>query len=494
MSHPRNPIELARQRRRRRELDEAGVREFRENDAAENAASAPPDDETIRLRGIWIADCYPISRGEDLLRRLRALKPRRRGIHGMLEGAISTLEGARTDPFRGGYSGEIPVVRPGSGLFPFSEPVELDLPESVDYMMAWLDAQVSALPTFMFQVHLTEEASLAADRALRRQYSSRSERHGSWTTYLTPTNQKSDAVIAERTRIVKELTSWMGELFPGLFASGALDGAYPMIEFWTTEEQRPFEPKAEETRKPRVRAGFDYMELMRWDRGFELWVAEGIEGAILRPVARFREDAPGEEAALELVARTADLFGGDDLKAYGDRETHGFMNRLHYTMFAVLSGWARRCALRGYEQEFASARQELRIASQRRRRGEVRRADLLADTELQLLQLRADLDPVLAYVRSTEGEPRRLRLSSADFILKEPLADGEKISWQDRDREAVEWFAERLERTVTELTEVSGAIIGVVAARANLRLQRHVRLFTLVAAVLAGVALYLQVK
>ena len=62
------------------------------------------------------------------------------------------------------------------------------------------------------------------------------------------------------------------------------------------------------------------------------------------------------------------------------------------------------------------------------------------------------------------------------------------------DEQTAIWFAERLTAAVQGLTEVSTAIVGVLTAQVNLRLQRHVRLLTFAAVAIAVVALILQLR
>jgi hypothetical protein len=483
-----------RNRRKQAALEAESLLELRSRDAEENAQSTPPDSEEIRLRAVWVAECYPVSQLDEIIRRLRALTPWNPGLRSSVAGAARTLEDCRTGPYRGGNSGDVIFVPRRSTAFAHADPVRLDLPAAVEWAVGWVNGEVSSLPCLIFRFHLREEATRRVERVLRADYKTYAERHGRWTSYQGPINQKQVAIVEARAQSVRELTAWMGETFPGFFASGGLNGSYPLLEFWTTEKREPFLEMQAEEGQPKTH--WDYMELLRWDRPwFREWQSKRLPGLTLRHVEHFHDDRPhGEDYALELVGCTAGISDAESLKMYGGRTPEGLVNHLNYPARDVVSDWALRCALRGYEMQFAATREQLRSASSRKRRREIRHAQALAQTELRLLQLRADIEPALGYMR-TEAARAKARDPNPDhFLLVRSLVKGETVSWQRDNIETIDWFAERLAKSILELTEVSTAIVGVLTARVNLRLQRHVRVLTLVAALIAGVALYLQLR
>ena len=98
------------------------------------------------------------------------------------------------------------------------------------------------------------------EHVLRSDYTTYTTPHGRWTSFISPGNQKREAVQSERAAIVREITNWMTRTFPGFFASGGLCGSFPILEFWTLEHRRPFE---QDSKRPRVPLHGDYMESAR---------------------------------------------------------------------------------------------------------------------------------------------------------------------------------------------------------------------------------------
>lgn len=467
----------------------------RARDENENVETTPPAAEELRLRAVWVAECYPRSELEGIIRRLRSIGPKQPDPLSQVAGAVKTLDGCRTGPYRGGSSGSMIFIPRGSEVFRYAEAVELDLPPSVEWVTGWIDAEVATLPVFILEFHLREDAMRAVEKALRATYTTYAERKGRWTMFQGPSNQKQAAVVAARSRAITELTQWTGATFPGFFAGGALNGSFPLLEFWTTEVATPFVEPPRDKGQAGKRVLFDYMELLRWDRPWRSWRSKRLPEIVLNQVDHFNQsESAAESYALELVGRTADLFDQDPLSASGGRTNEGFVNELHHHAVDLLSRWALRCALRGYEIQFAAIRGQLHAASDRRAR-EMRRANSLIQTELRLLELRADIEPVLAYLRSAAEHSRSRKSDPEDFMPSLPLRDTEEQrGWRRDNTDATDWFAERLERTVAELTDVSTAIIGTFTARVNLRLQGHVRILALLAAIIAGVTLYLQLR
>lgn len=461
--------------------------DFQRDDAEANAATAPPPAEEIRLRGIWVAECYPVSQVGSLALRLQALAPANPRPLSLITGALNTLETSRTGPSRGGSANLGVLVPPGSTAFAHADRLEVDLPPSTEYAFAWIVATVSSMPILIVQCFIRESEMRRVEHVLRQEYSTYTEPHGHWTSIVSPANQKRDAAVAARAETVREVIEWITCTFPGFFASGSLDGSFPVLEFWTLEQRRPFADPPQD--QPRVPLHGDYVELLGWGRTFDAWRSTAAPGAVLAPIDRWGMTTE-ERFALQLVAKTPDLFAGEDMQSYGGFNSYGYMNRLHHLGNDLIAGWALRSALRGYEIQFAELREQLLLAG-RRQLFASRRADRLAAAELTLLRLRSDVEPMIAQLRASSVSDSP---ASHDFIASRPGRDEQSRGWMQTDEEVAVWFADRLRETVRELTEVSTAIVGVLTAQVNLRLQRHVRMLTFVAVAVAVLALILQLR
>jgi hypothetical protein len=80
--------------------EEAGRR-----DPRENAASAPPDDEELRLQAVWLAESYPAAYAEPPLARLGELATGKHGMMARGAEAVSWLE----ETLRSGGAGWAPL-------------------------------------------------------------------------------------------------------------------------------------------------------------------------------------------------------------------------------------------------------------------------------------------------------------------------------------------------------------------------------------------------
>lgn len=286
----------------------------REHDPAENAESTPPADEEIRLHAIWLAESYPPSFFDVLLEAVKRLA----ADSGHTPGGppAQRIEEA----LRLGSSGSFPlgpIVRPGSRLYALASPIETALPAEVEYAHASVHYLVPSHAVLVVCFVADQAGSARVEQALRATYHTYTSPHRNWTAIHGPGDQKREAIRVKRAERLTALTGFFDREAPGLFTS---DGRLPpSIEFWTTKERKPF---ADERGAAAARSLHDFVQLLGWRPWTNVWF--GPDNLALKEAPLSGDDFWSRAPNLQLVAREADLFAGDDLAMYGGRSREAY--------------------------------------------------------------------------------------------------------------------------------------------------------------------------
>jgi len=487
-----------------REIDEYR----RERDPAENAESAPPASEEIRLHAVWGAESYPLSFIDVLLDAVRRLTAQ--GRYGPWEPPAERIE----QSLRLGGSGWIPlgpVVSPGSRFYAHASPIEVVLPRYVEYGHASVHYSVPSHAVLVVTFVLDDAGSRRVEESLRATYHSYATGHGNWTTIHDPANQKREAVRAKRAEQLAELATFFAREAPGLFAS---DGRQvPSIEFWTTREREPFEEDQEEGRR---RSLNDFIQLLGWITWTNIW--RGPHGLTLKEAPLTGDDF-WSSPNLQLVAREAELFAGKDLEMYGGRSREAYVNRLKDSIDPLAAVLALTETFRFYDAELVSSRRRLREAQSRSLRRRVKATIAVQDRLLRqhadvdalargVQQWKDDLLPLLRHTtidferwlpmslrdsnardqaagsrtaRPKRGRARLTRRSEEPTQVESTEARRRRDpprTWLETQAREIRVRAEHVVGGSREISDVVRASSETTSAQASLRLQRQVALLT----------------
>jgi len=414
----------------------------RERDAEMNRESAPPPDECVSWRGVWLAEIFPLSMTPALAEQLSRIPKSSRGFGAPeLDRTIAELASLAAMP-RGGTWAHLGTVRKGRW-----GSLDLKPPPGVNSVMLWLHAPLPSViiivAAFEFDDSLREEPT----RLLRHEWRTEHERHGPGTSVIWPMFRKEREIRTLRFTTKMRCAEWLAHSLGlrGIFSLGGLDGGrYPATEWWTTRVARPLDPS-------RGSAPAEYIRLAGLYRPFDLWQSDRFVGHRLTEADSDDDDqsrrAPSH--ALMFAGRESDLFAGVDIQMYGGNTPEGWLNRIAIDLSALTALWAFHGLLRVYERETVSIREGFLTLEPRRVRRSLKSLQRL---EGQFVRTSGDLVPLLHDLAESAAQLERATkfYSGVDFESCDPQQSSSALASRaeaeadgDGTEDATEMSAER---------------------------------------------------
>ncbi len=387
---------------RKAAMGRAGLVGWRSLDPERNQAGRMPDDESIRLRAIWVSEAYPPSRLTDLVTGLEALgvgqgSGRRRAADHVRRYRSSPAGGASLN--LGGF------VRRGQGGGP--DAADVELPACIKRARGWLENVTPSLTVVTIQFEIADEYLDVLEAPLRADYRTTASPTRRGWTFHGPDQQRRAAVTATLGRLTRECADWMRRYFPGAFAKGLLDGEFPSCVFLTTKQMTPF------MRAP---------DAPNWPFGTGLdddhsaWDSSDWPGLRLRA-----DDDERLRAQWWLAGREGEfLTDSDDYQdAYGGATPSGWLNRISDEMCLSLMPLATELLLEGMQAEVARSRDSM--GSRAADRWDFKRLDVLREDVTMFVR---DVEPVARELAAKKWRARATFRPGPDHILT-ILADHE---------------------------------------------------------------------
>ncbi len=354
------------------------------------------------------------------------------------------------------------------------------LPEGVDYALGSLSTLTPSLTVLEIQFVLKDEVVRAFDAPLQHTYETYSEERGSsFTAYITPGQQKQDAMLAARRGMRKACGDWFRSNLPGVFSLELREDTLPSCEFITTRVAAPF--------MKTQHMSFDYY---MWRLGlagdWDVWQSDKLPGLGLRLPRGQGDDA----FALVLAGRFDSIFPEDAMESWGGRTREGFANRLEIEIGRMIAAWAARTALIAYQKRLTEIRDRATLPQ-----GKTRAAiQALDSVQKELLHTSADAQRVSRDMAAmAENERSYSRLFEIDF---QPLA----ANRQDNEPSLIQVMqgdtlrrSHALSEAEQHVREVLLTSSNLASTTANLRLQRRITALTWVLLILAILALLVPI-
>jgi hypothetical protein len=455
------------ERRRREQWEAAYLASFRrERDPESNAESTPPEGERIELHSLWLAEVYSPSTVANLIQGLQRLGWA--SDVGQRLGEVNLADwvtNSRASPLSVSWTTIGPIMRPGRARF-LGAMREAVLPEGVDYALGSLSTVTPSATVLVIQFVFTDQVAQAFDASLRRTYETFPQvRNPRFTAYITPGDQKQDAMLTARRAIRGRCADWFHSNLPGVFSSGLNAGGFPSCEFITTQVAVPFE------REPLVRPD-NYMFRLGLASDFGAWQTDNLPGL------RLRLPWPPDEDpfALLVAGRYDDIFRDDNMQeAYGGRTRQGLANHVEQYIGRTIVTWALRATLIGYQSRLAQLRDRATLP-EGKTRAAIRALDSVRE---QLLLTSADSQRISKDLGTiAEQKQWYCRLFETDF---EPIAANRR----ERESSLIEVLrgdtlrrARTLSETEQHVREVLWTSSNLASAAANLRVQRRITTLT----------------
>ncbi len=339
---------------------------FLETDPKDNAESRPPENETVRMLSLCLAEIYTPSTVSGLIRgverlgwvhddpfssphvRLPEWIRQIRATYG--RGAIATI----------GYVRDTNDTRRQ-----LPRPLQAPLPDGVDHLWVWLLGLTPSVTCLVVQFVLKDDDSLCLDRILRRDFRGRAEPRDHGRAYYGAAHVKEEALQEERGRMRSLCSSWVREYLPGVFSEGITDHGLPTLEMLTFNEAPPFQWQDNH-------GIADYRWLLRVDSDADAYESSSLPGWRLSLREASLHPPP---FLIRLGGLWKEVAAKSDGEADGD--THAVARAAGRRLVGFVSRFALHCLLAGYEERLGEVRDSAGQALPNRSRDAVRGIDAL---------------------------------------------------------------------------------------------------------------------
>lgn len=353
-----------------------------------------------------------------------------------------------------------PLVRPGDNRF-FTRKRTVLLPEGVDYAIAQLHNVTSSITCIVVGFVFADHVARQYDVTLRSPRITFAEKQGRGYQFHTPGFQKRHSIRKTRKELRERCADWFRRNLPGLFASGLLEGQFPICEFISLHEQTPFSPPQTGHRPP------EYLGLLGIDSDIDAWVSDDLPGFRLGRPTFIDQD---EEFHLILAAKHSDIPSDAGLEGYGGRNREGYVNYLNRRVDGLLTRWAVRAMLEGYERVVNSIRDAIPP-------GATSTSEALKFLGFlrKILNASTDLVAVSSDLVDYSQCRRRFEYDVADFRQANPGFARDESTLAESLRRMISERTAWLRRTDDGVRHLLSQYGTVQSTLVNLRLQRHVK-------------------
>lgn len=443
-----------------------------EHDPQLNAESRLPDDEEVHVQSIWIAEVYTPSKVPGLLRALARLGWDKGDSRGALEkyNIAEWVRSGRGSSLGGAWMNLSAIVRPGEGWLMARE---APLPGGIKFATAGLHSLTPSITVACFQFILDEEKRSNLTHVLQRDFHSRIERTKRSYRFADPKNLKLEALREARHSLRAHCWHWFQENLPGIFADGLANGSFPTLDLLTTETAIPFDAPHGQV---------FHMWALGLDHEMDAWAFDQVPDLRLRMPRTWDES---EEATLVLSVRKADFFANKErLSGYGEGD-EALCHWLAHRIEGNLVMWAARRAIIGYQKRLGDLRDTALVTGE----SPADAINRLKVARRSLLSTNADAHIVATEIlREYEEKLFRPPANTTEFTASDLYKNQ---SWLEMMRFQTESLAQAVLATEGQVRNMLSTDAAILSGMVNLRLQRSVRLLTIVSILLTLAALAL---
>lgn len=452
----------------------------KERDEQENDEGIPPETEEIRQHCIWIVEAFPPSRIKALNAGLQSL-----GWNAQTPidiDPVSWLDDARRGAWGGGWLNIGLILPEDSREQWFPRRKIASLPAGVRFANGALHQPIPSVSFAVFQFVLENDGhDRAVDAALRKRYRTVDRRlPGQAYMIVTPENQRQEAVRKVRQELHRRCERWIAERFPGFFANLNAGSGFPICEFISLVEEKPFE-------RPVGNPIRSYLRTLRMDHAFDAWQSDALPGLRFGQTIDSRSDEPWTWI---LAGKWNQIFSDEDLKGYGGRTREGVTARVNDILrhsLVVIALWA---LLMEWNQQLSSLRDSVAAVDLHAKDGGI---GALCQLQVEVVGQCRDLLPILDEVERLVENEKHFMYDVCEFTAieerfrREPLFGSMRSTFK---RHVA--LLRALESAVRESLTVSAAALQAISQErlsdANLNLQRSIKRLTAVAFALALLA------
>ena len=434
---------------------------LRKNDAADNAETAPPEDEHVDLRCVWAVEYYTPTYVDRLIESLVKLEWDQDDPLGR-ESPASWIRTTRQLSAGGSWL-NLGTIRSIDDERHWPIPHRTaPLPKSVDQARGHIYSLTPSLTCIVVCFIFEENARCRLDDALRKYRHTFKRSLSSGYQTVDPESQKTEEVRQIRREYKNLATKWFRENLPGVFSTGLLGGRLPTYELVTLREAEPFpDPEVSDASRP------GYLRVL--DLRFSPTVWRSTDSVSLKFSFGRLGHKPEYDSTFVVRDTDIDSAGLSEPVAYVDNEYHGMIAKL--AVEPLLDGYSR-----GLNELRDSVTTGIR---QRSRRQPFQTLQSLVDNPAYDV----DIAAVTADLQSYTGEPYRFWKDLAVFAPGYEW--GNQSPLDERFGFAVNRHAARINQTDLSLRDHLTQYGSLIAATENIRTQNRIIWLTVFVAAVA---------
>jgi hypothetical protein len=446
-----------------------------QRDADENAESALPTGQQVRVEAIWVAEVFPPSAIGGLYADLAKLgwdsDPDRAGgepiSHYVREHRRSTGGGWVPLPL---------ILRPGDNRF-LGGHRRADLPKGVDRAHAVVYSPYPSVSIIVIEFILDDAASTRLDHALRADYRTEVTPVGVGLTIATPAWRKQREGAIARSEMRQTCRNFMRCNLHGRFAAAADGMSHPVLELISTTKGVVLGDDAS--------AQWSLSRLLGISWRFDSWTTRR------GPTVRLRMSAASPDPDTNTLLMNVNRFR---MVAEAKKRGYGIPTApdlLAHAGDELTALWAIRLLLDGYHAELGDARDHLLAPSRRSpARDAIKKLRAIDDT---VLALSGDVRVVTADVAQFAHRGHTILTRESPQFLPMEKAYGGTRSFSQVLLDGAKSQAESLRSGEAELRDLLTVDASTKGAIANINLQRWVIGWTMLISVLTAFLVWLAI-
>ena len=470
----------------RRRLDTIAARDmiryFGRRDVADNQNTRIPEGEEVRVPVIWLTELYTPTTLTGLLNGLppflgRAKNTRGKDIGRGREDLVEWVQAARR---RGGGDWKmLPYVFPADDSRFWPGGLVDALPAEIAFARLGIYTLTSTVTAVTAMFRLDEEHSRVLGSIVNQDMSARAWLlpHGG-VGFSDVSGQKQEAADAWRAQLRHDAARWLAERLPGSFHRLA-PGQLPTIELLLTEQQMPWEERADQQGR---RGWTQLLDLEGFD-GY--WQCADLSCLRLRE-RRFHGRHRGQRHILTLAGRRPELLRMFPPTSAAAGQLDPAVHRLDFYVMPFANRWALTSLLRELDEQLAATRD---LAE---RSGGRRSPRALTHLQQQLMRTGMDSQIVAADIVGYAQDEASWRRDILDFNEVSPPAVAQQMTSQASlaitMRQGQISQGGRITQAEAGLRDLLNTSAQLTAAAENLRLQRRVIWLTIASLIVAAIA------
>lgn len=440
--------------------------EARRSDADRQAECRPPAHEVVEWHLTYIAEAFLPSHAGLLAERLRTV--------GWAEQAMAPrgelVPWLRGRSIGGGWANLADLLPLKGQPGPFVK--RASLPDGVLRVGIRLMSITSSLTLMVASFEWDNWWREELDRIAKTDYETQFvPASGGGFVQYDPFSYKQLQARYERRRMHKHVASWLTDRFPGAFRE--LNANLPTLDVITSARARPFQEEPPLTT-------FDYREALSLERLFPIAESNTLPGW------RVALSNPEDPTVLTLGGRTADVFSRPALGQFYEQSATGLDAMLSFRIQELMSSWATVNLMGSLHRYLASTRD--RVPTRDESTGRFARR-LSRDVD-QVLRRGTDAGAVCADLLAAPSRDPLGFVRSLAFTVD---LGGTTTKLSDTWSQWIADQAEGVRRLEQDQREWLAASTGVSGLAVNIRLQRWIGLFAVLALLLTSAGVWIAI-